>query len=67
VYPEKCGRFQLPDHLNQYLHGAYSCMQTNYGFPDGEIPVFSFRTGIAIGPFPKEQRTLRRKDRICII
>ncbi len=64
VYSQHRGFWNLPSHLTHHFVNAYSCMQSTFAFSEHELPVFCFRTGLPVGEYPQNERTLRRHDRI---
>ncbi|MDD5033378.1 MAG: hypothetical protein PHE55_01355 [Methylococcaceae bacterium] len=64
AYPQRLGRWEEPASIIPELGEAYSVLQNMFGFSDQELPIFCFRTGRPIGPFPEKARSLRRDDRV---
>lgn len=64
TYPRQLGTFDLPKPLRYLVKNDYSILQRTYAYPEGELPIFCFRTGLATEKYPERARTLRRKDRI---
>jgi len=67
VYPQHLGHWDLPTKMIPELAESYAVLQRMFDFSDTEIPIFCFRTGFPIAPYPKNARTLRRKDRVRFI
>ena len=61
TYPRKLGTFDLPEKIRHLVQEDYAVLQRTYGFSNGELPVFCFRTGLAAGEYPENARTLRRR------
>ncbi len=59
TYPRQLGTFELPDSVRDLVVGDYEILQRSYGFVNGELPVFCFRTGLAASKYPANARTLR--------
>lgn len=64
VYPQRLGTWYLPQEYRNRMKSAYDVLQKTFGFAGSETPIFCFRTGLPIAPFPAKARTLRRPDRI---
>lgn len=64
IYPQRLGTFNLPSHLAPLVDNAYETLQGLFGFPESELPIFCFRTGLANGEYPTNARTLRRTDHV---
>lgn len=59
TYPRQLGTFDLPPEVRHLVSNDYAILQQTYGFGDGELPIFTFRTGLAASPYPNHARTLR--------
>jgi len=64
AYPQRLGRWSHPTELVPELSGAYGILQNMFDFSETELPIFCFRTGLPIEPYPENARSLRRDDRI---
>ncbi len=62
VYPQRLGKWSLPSAFASMVADGYHCLQQTFGFPDCETPIFAFRTGLPIAPYPSTAQTKRRKD-----
>jgi len=60
TYPRQLGAFDLPPSIRHLVTDDYAILQRTYGFANGELPVFCFRTGLAASEYPTNARTLRR-------
>lgn len=64
VYPTRVGNYTLPSPYQELMADGFDQLQRAFGFPDHEIPIFCFRTGLPIGPRAANTHSLRRPDRI---
>nr|VFJ96143.1 MAG: hypothetical protein BECKLFY1418A_GA0070994_10565 [Candidatus Kentron sp. LFY] len=65
IYRLRTGAFILPVSLRHFVANGYEILQGLFGFPLQELPMFTFRTGLATGEYPDNSRQLRRTDHIC--
>ncbi len=64
TYPRQLGTFDLPKPLRYLVKDDYAILQNTYGFSENELPIFCFRTGLSMGSYPENAKTLRREDRV---
>ena len=64
VYPTYRSDYQLPPTIAPYFEHAYAVLRETFGFAEGAIPAFCFRTGLPVAPFDADHFSLRRDDRI---
>jgi hypothetical protein len=60
----RLGISDLPESDRHLIKNDYESSKKAYGFSESEIPVFVFRTGLPITPYPLNAKTLRREDRL---
>jgi len=65
VYALSCGKFKLPENLSHLMDKGYETLQEMFGFPNKELPVICFRTGLSMGDYLPKTRSLRREEHIC--
>jgi hypothetical protein len=64
AYPQRLGTWGEPTDKIPELAECYAVLQKMFGFTDTELPIFCFRTGLPVAPYPKNARSLRRDDRV---
>jgi hypothetical protein len=64
IYPLHLGNLDIPNHLTALVENGYETLQQIFGFPEPELPIFCFRTGLAMGEYPVNARTLRRTEHV---
>jgi len=64
TYPHRLGRWDEPVSRIPELADSHGVMQRMFGFADSELPIFCFRAGLPIAPYPQNARSLRRDDRV---
>ncbi|MDD5227284.1 MAG: hypothetical protein PHN45_10825 [Methylococcales bacterium] len=66
IYAERIGQPYLPEQLAPLMNGGYEILQRMFSFPDDEVPFFYFRTGLSMGEYPKNTKSLRRSENVVL-
>lgn len=62
VYPLSLGTLELPPELASLLTDSHTILRKVFNFSEQELPIFCFRTGLPIGEYPANARSLRRSS-----